>query len=88
MSCDVTESARRATISGRTRLQCRLQATLHIEGTRPRDTQVLPARGKDIGRPKALDKSKAALARRIADYIAGMTDLFAVATAERLGFRG
>jgi len=38
---------------------------LHIEGTRPRDTQVLPARGKDIGRPKALDKSKAALARRM-----------------------
>lgn len=28
------------------------------------------------------------LARRIADYIAGMTDLFAIATGERLGFRG
>jgi dGTPase len=28
------------------------------------------------------------LARRIADYIAGMTDLFAMATAERLGFGG
>jgi dGTPase len=28
------------------------------------------------------------LARRVADYIAGMTDHFAVAAAERLGFRG
>ena len=28
------------------------------------------------------------LARRIADYIAGMTDLFAMATAGRLGFAG
>jgi|CXWL01.1.fsa_nt_gi dGTPase len=28
------------------------------------------------------------LARRVADYISGMTDHFAVATAERLGFRG
>jgi dGTPase len=28
-----------------------------------------------------------ALARRVADYIAGMTDHFAVAAAERLGFR-
>jgi DNA invertase Pin-like site-specific DNA recombinase len=38
---------------------------LHIEATRPRDTQVLPARGQHIGRPKALDKSKAALVRRM-----------------------
>jgi dGTPase len=29
-----------------------------------------------------------ALSRRIADYISGMTDLFAIATAERLGFSG
>ena len=28
------------------------------------------------------------LARRVADYISGMTDHFAVAAAERLGFRG
>jgi len=38
---------------------------LHIEGTRPQDTQVLPARGQRISRSKALDKSKAALVRRM-----------------------
>ena len=29
-----------------------------------------------------------ALSRQAADYIAGMTDHYAIATAERLGFRG
>jgi dGTPase len=29
-----------------------------------------------------------ALVRRIADYVSGMTDLFALATAGRLGFTG
>ncbi len=34
----------------------RYAVTLHIEGTRPRDTQVLPARGQSIGRPKRLTR--------------------------------
>jgi dGTPase len=33
-------------------------------------------------------RSEDALARRVADYISGMTDQFAVATAERHGFPG
>lgn len=33
-------------------------------------------------------RAEDALSRRIADYISGMTDLFAMATAERLGFSG
>lgn len=33
-------------------------------------------------------RAEDALARRVADYISGMTDHFAVAAAERLGFRG
>jgi dGTPase len=32
-------------------------------------------------------RAEDALARRVADYISGMTDQFAVATAERHGFR-
>ncbi len=46
-----------------------------------------------MANPDAIAKSEYAriedpLARRVADYISGMTDHFAVATAERLGFSG
>jgi hypothetical protein len=64
---NVTTPEGAAAAGADTPAECHIRqpATLHIAGTRPRDTQVLPARGQHVGRPKALDKSKAALARRM-----------------------
>ena len=67
MNRNVTTPEGAAAAGAGTPAEChnRHAARLHIAGIRPQTPHLTQALGQSIGRPKALDKSKAALAQRM-----------------------